>query len=126
MVHENQIGDSVIDCALRVHKNLGPGLLESAYQACLSFELEQAGLEVIREAALPVVYKDVHLQCGYRIDLWVNRKVILEIKSLDALNDVHLAQVFTYLRLTENRLGYLLNFHVAKLKYGIRRVVNGL
>jgi len=126
MTHENQIGDSIIECALNVHKILGPGLLESTYQACLAFELEQAGLEVIREAALPVVYKNVHLQCGYRIDLWINRKVILEIKSLDALHDVHLAQVLTYLRLTENKLGYLLNFHVAKIKHGIRRVVNGL
>jgi GxxExxY protein len=126
MIHENKIGDTVIECALNVHKMLGPGLLESTYQACLAHELGQAGLEVIREAALPVVYKDVHLQCGYRIDLWVNRKVILEIKAVDMLNDVHLAQVLTYLRLTENKLGYLLNFHVAKLKHGIRRVVNGL
>lgn len=125
-MHENRIGDIVIQSALSVHNLLGPGLLESTYQACLDYELKQAGLDVIREASLPVVYKDVHLPCGYRIDLWVNRKVVIEIKAVDALNDVHLAQVLTYLKLTENKLGYLLNFNVTLLKHGIRRVVNGL
>ena len=76
MIHENKIGDIIIQCAIHVHKILGPGLLESTYQACLAYELEQSVLEVIKEAALPVVYKDVHLQCGYRVDLWINRKVI--------------------------------------------------
>ncbi len=123
---ENELGNLILDCAFEVHRKLGPGLLESTYQACLAYELEQSVLEVIKEAALPVVYKDVHLQCGYRVDLWINRRVIIEIKAVDALNDVHLAQVLTYLKLSENKLGYLLNFNVPQLKQGIRRVVNGL
>jgi GxxExxY protein len=125
-MNENELGNLILDCAFEVHRRLGPGLLESTYQACLEHELGLAGLEVFREAALPVIYKDVKLTCGYRIDLWVNRRVVIEIKSVDALNDVHLAQVLTYLKLTENKLGYLLNFNVTLLKKGIRRVVNGL
>ncbi|MCC5915679.1 MAG: GxxExxY protein [Balneolaceae bacterium] len=125
-MHENRIGDLILDCAFEVHRKLGPGLLESTYQACLAHEIEGSGLEVIREAGLPVIYKDVHLQCGYRLDLWVNRKVVVEIKVVDALNDTHLAQVLTYLKLSDNKLGYLLNFNVCKMKHGIRRVVNGL
>lgn len=125
-MNENRLGDLILDCAFEVHRKLGPGLLESTYQACLAHEIERTGLEVIREAGLPVVYKDVHLQCGYRLDLWVNRKVVIEIKVVEALNDIHLAQVLTYLKLSDNRLGYLLNFNVCKMKQGIRRVVNGL
>ncbi len=123
---ENQIGTEIVNCALAVHKNLGPELLESTYQACLAHELHLAGLDVSEEHPLPVVYKDVKLECGYRLDLWVERKVIIEIKSVDALNDVHLAQILTYLKLTDNRLGYLINFNVSKIKHGIKRVVNGL
>lgn len=125
-MNENKLGDLILDCAFEVHRKLGPGLLESTYQACLAYEIERAGLEVIREAGLPAVYKDVQLPCGYRVDLWVNRKVVIEIKVVDALNDVHLAQVLTYLKLSDNKLGYLLNFNVCKLKQGIRRVVNRL
>jgi GxxExxY protein len=123
---ENEIGTEIINSAISVHKNLGPGLLESTYQACLEYELNKAGFFVKKETALPVIYQDVKLDCGYRIDLWINNKVIIEIKSVDSLNDIHLAQILTYLKLTDNRLGYLINFNVSKIKYGIRRVVNNL
>jgi len=123
---ENEIGKEIVNCALTVHKSLGPGLLESTYQACLAYELQKTGLNVQAERALPVIYDDVKLNCGYRIDLWVNAKVIVEIKAVDALNDIHLAQILTYLKLTDNRLGFLINFNVARIKNGIRRVVNKL
>jgi len=123
---ENEIGREIVNSALCVHKYLGPGLLESTYQACLEYELCKSGFFVSKQSALPVIYQDVKLDCGYRIDLWVNHKVIIEIKSVDSLNDVHLAQILTYLKLTDNRLGYLINFNVAKVKHGIRRVVNNL
>ena len=123
---ENDIGREIVNSALTVHKNLGPGLLESTYQACLAHELFEAGLSVQKEAALPVIYKDVKLECGYRLDLWVNNKVVIEIKVVDALNDIHLAQILTYLKLTDNRLGFLINFNVSRIKHGIRRVVNNL
>lgn len=125
-MHENEIGKFVVDCALTVHKNLRPGLLESTYQACLAHELKKEGLFVDKETALPVFYKDVMLECGYRIDLWIERKVILEIKSVDALNDIYMAQILTYLKLSNNKLGFLFNFYVAKSEHGIRRVVNNL
>lgn len=126
MMTENEIGKEIVNCALTVHKNLGPGLLESTYQACLAYELQKTGLNVQTERALPVIYDNVKLNCGYRIDLWVNAKVIVEIKAVDALNDIHLAQILTYLKLTDNRLGFLINFNVARIKDGIRRVVNNL
>jgi len=125
-MHENEIGKIIIHSALIVHKKMGAGLLESTYQACLAYELNKAGLVVENEVALPVIYEDVLLECGYRIDLWIERKIILEIKSVEALNDVHMAQILTYLKLSNNKLGYLLNFNVAKMKHGIRRVVNNL
>lgn len=125
-MHENEIAKSVVQCALDVHRALGPGLLESTYQACLAYELNKADLSVKTESAVPVIYKEVKLECGYSIDIWIERKVILEIKSVAALNDVHLAQILTYLKLTGNRLGFLLNFTVSRIKYGIRRVVNNL
>jgi GxxExxY protein len=123
---ENEIGRKVVNCAFNVHKSLGPGLLESTYQACLDYELNKVGLCVRKELALPVVYQNIKLDCGYRIDFLINEKVIIEIKSVDALNDVHLAQIFTYLKLTENHLGFLINFNVSKIKNGIQRVVNNL
>lgn len=123
---ENEIGREIVNCAFNVHKNLGPGLLESTYQACLAYELHVAGLSVKKETPLPVIYQDVKLECGYRIDLWVNHKVIIEIKAVDALNDIHLAQILTYLKLTDNHLGFLINFNVHRIKNGIRRVVNNL
>ncbi len=123
---ENQIGKIIVDCALRVHKELGPGLLESTYEECLLFEIIESGLGVKQQRALPVIYKDVKLECGYRIDLLVENKVIIEIKSVEALNDIHLAQILTYLKLSDCRLGYLINFNVKLIKNGIKRVVNKL
>jgi len=123
---ENEIGKIVVDCSLKVHKELGPGLLESTYEACLLYELNQAGLKVESQKALPVVYHEVKLECGYRVDLIIENKVIVEIKSVDSLNDVHLAQILTYLKLSGCKLGYLINFNVKLIKEGIRRVVNQL
>lgn len=123
---ENEISKIVVDSALKVHRNLGPGLLESTYQACLLYELKKENIFVESEVALPVVYEEVKLECGYRIDLWLERKVIIEIKSVEELNNVHMAQILTYLKLSENRLGFLINFNVSLIKNGIRRVVNNL
>ncbi|MBI5463713.1 MAG: GxxExxY protein [Ignavibacteriales bacterium] len=123
---ENEIGKIVVDCAFKVHQAIGPGLLESTYEACLVYELIQAGLKAETQKALPVVYKEVRLDCGYRIDVLVENLVIIEIKSVEALNDVHMAQILTYLKLSGCRLGYLINFNVKLIKDGIRRVVNKL
>jgi GxxExxY protein len=125
-VKENEISNVVIGCALRVHSSLGPGLLESSYTASLHYELVNAGLFVEVQKPLPLIYESVKLECGYRIDLMVERRVILEIKAVEALNDLHLAQVLTYLKLSGCRLGLLMNFNVLHLKEGIRRVVNRL
>ena len=123
---ENEIGQIVVDCALKVHRELGPGLLESTYEACLAFELQEAGLNIKVQKPLPVVYREVKLDCGYRIDLLVENKVVIETKAVEALNDVHLAQILTYLKLSGCKLGFLINFNVSLIKNGIRRVVNGL
>ncbi len=111
---------------MRVHKELGPGLLESTNESCLSYELRDAGLNVEVQKGLPVVYRNTKLECGYRIDLMIEEKVRVEIKSVEALNDVHLAQILTYLKLLGCTLGYLINFNVKRVKDGIRRVVNKL
>ncbi len=121
---ENEISKKIIGCAIEVHKHLGPGLLESAYQECLYFELKLAGLRVQKEKPMPIVYKEVKLDHGYRIDLLIEEKVVIEIKTIDAFNDVHIAQVLTYLRLGSYKLGLLLNFQVTILKTGIKRVIN--
>lgn len=121
----NELTRKIIGCAIEVHRALGPGLLESAYQECLFFELKQAGLIVEKEKSLPLIYKDVKLECGYRIDLLVENQIILELKAVEALNDVHMAQILTYLKLQELRYGLLINFNVARLKDGIKRVANG-
>ncbi|MDZ7808416.1 MAG: GxxExxY protein [Gracilimonas sp.] len=123
---ENEISKIVLDSAIQVHRALGPGLLESAYQKCLAYELEQQGLLVETERGLPLVYKEVAMEVGYRVDIFVNHKVVVEIKSVDALNDIHLAQVLTYLKLSESKLGLLINFNNNLLKNGFRRVVNNL
>ncbi len=123
---ENQVGDIIVKSALEVHRNLGPGLLESTYESCLMYELINEGLKVENQKALPVIYKEVKLDCGYRIDLLVENKVVIEIKSVEALNDVHMAQILTYLKLSGCKLGYLINFNVKLVKNGIRRVVNNL
>ena len=125
-MRENELSNIVIGAAIKIHKGLGPGLLESAYQACLHYELVQEGLNVQREKALPLVYEQVRLDCGYRVDLMVENKLIIEIKSVEALNDIHMAQILTYLKLTECKLGLLINFNSVLLKNGIKRVANRL
>lgn len=113
----------VLDCAFTVHSGLGPGLLESSYVECLAFEIEQSGLKVEKQKPLPLIYKSVKLEAGYRIDLLIENCIVIEVKSIDCLADVHLAQILTYLKLSGCRLGLLVNFNVEHLKEGIRRVV---
>ncbi|MCO6496264.1 MAG: GxxExxY protein [Chitinophagaceae bacterium] len=125
-MHENLISEAIIGCAIEVHKNLGPGLLESAYQECLAYELSLQGFLVNKEVPRPIVYKEVKLDHGYRIDLLVNNQVVIEIKSVEAITDVHEAQLLTYLKLGNYKLGLILNFHTVVLKNGIRRMVNNL
>lgn len=123
-MNENDLSKIIIGCAIEVHKQLGPGLLESAYQECMYYELRQAGLKVQKEKPMPIVYKEVKLDHGYRIDLLVEEKVVIEIKTVEALNEVHLAQVLTYLKLGNYKLGLLLNFQTKMLKNGIKRIIN--
>jgi len=123
---EDEIANKVIGIAIEVHKSLGPGLLESAYKECLLYKIKQAGIVAEKEKPIPLIFEEVRLDCGYRIDILVENKVVIEVKSVDALNDVHLAQTLTYLKLGNFKLGLLMNFNVLALKTGIRRVVNGL
>lgn len=125
-MNENEISKIVIGRAIEVHKALGPGLLESAYQTCLYHELIEAGFYVEKEKPMPIIYKDIHLDHGYRIDLLVDNKVVIEIKTVDMLLDVHTAQVLTYLKLGNYKLGLLMNFNVSMLINGIKRYVNKL
>ena len=119
-----KIFKKILDCSFKVHTALGPGLLESAYEECLFYELKQSGLSVQKQKALPLVYQEVKLDAGYRIDLLVENKVIIEIKSVETLADIHLAQILTYLKLSKCKLGLLVNFNVKHLKNGIKRVIN--
>ena len=118
-----KIFKTVLDCSFKIHTALGPGLLESAYEECLCYEIRKKGLKVEKQKALPLVYEDVKLDAGYRIDLLVENKIVVEIKSVDALADIHLAQILTYLKLSNNKLGLLVNFNVKSLKDGIKRVI---
>jgi len=122
----NQITEQIIGAAIEVHRALGPGLLESAYEACLAFELVQRGLKVERQKPLPLVYKQVELDCGYRLDLFVEESVIVEVKAVDQSAPIHQAQLLSYLKLSDCKVGLLINFNVKLLKNGIRRVVNNL
>ena len=122
---ENEISKKIIGAAIEVHKQLGPGLLESSYEACLAYELREQGLSVQTQVALPVVYKEVKLNAGYRIDVLVENKVIIEIKAVDAFADIHTAQLLTYLKLKELKLGLLINFNSVKVVDGIKRIING-
>lgn len=122
---ENDIAKIVFDCALKVHKSLGPGLLESAYEECLYYELIKKGVKVEKQKALPLIYEEVKMDVGYRIDLIVENKFIIEVKSVENLNDVHLAQLLTYLKLSDCKLGMLINFNVTLIKNGIKRIING-
>ena len=117
----NQITEKIIGCAIEVHKNLGPGLLESAYVECLLFELRNTGLKAERQIAVPVVYKDIKLGCGYRIDILVEQTVVIELKTVDEINPVHEAQILTYMKFATKRIGLLINFNVTLLKNGIKR-----
>lgn len=123
---ENELSNKIIGLAIEVHHGLGPGLLESAYKESLYYMLIKDGLKVEKEKPMPLIYSEVKLDCGYRIDLLVENKVVIEIKSVEALNDVHLAQTLTYIKLGGFKLGLLINFNVYMLKDGIRRVVNNL
>jgi GxxExxY protein len=123
---ENELAGHNIGHAIHVHRQLGPGLLESAYKECLFYLLKKSNLIVEKEKPMPLVFEEVKLDAGYRIDLLVESKVVIEIKSVDALNDVHLAQTLTYMKLNDYKLGLLINFNVARLKDGLRRVVNNL
>ena len=121
----NKITEATIGAAIQVHRTLGPGLLESAYVACLAYELEKRGLKVEQEKAVPLVYEQVKLECGYRMDMLVEHSVIVEVKSIDALAPIHEAQVMSYMRLSGCKLALLINFNVTVLKDGIRRFING-
>jgi GxxExxY protein len=117
----NEITQKIIGCAIEVHKNLGPGLLESAYEECLSYELIKKGLDIKRQKPTPVVYKEIKLECGYRIDILVENVVVVELKVVDEFNTVHEAQILTYMKFANKTLGLLINFNVTALKYGIKR-----
>ncbi len=125
MLTENQISNKVIGLAIDAHTALGPGLLESAYKECMYYKIVQAGLISEKEKSMPLIFEEVKLECGYRMDLLVENKVVIEIKSVEALNDVHLVQTLTYMKLGKYKLGLLMNFNVARFKNGIRRVING-
>jgi GxxExxY protein len=120
----NLLTEKIIGCAIEVHKAIGPGLLESAYEECLCYELSQSGLTFQRQVDLPVVYKEVKLDCGYRMDLLVENAVIVEIKAVEAIISIHEAQLLSYLRMFDKRVGLILNFHSSVMKYGVKRIVN--
>ena len=124
-LHLNELSGKLIGLAIEVHNALGPGLLESSYKECLYYKIGKSGLYVEKEKPMPLVFENVKLECGYRIDLLIENKIVIEIKSVDALNDIHLAQTLTYLKLGNYKLGLLMNFNVVKLKDGIKRVING-
>jgi GxxExxY protein len=117
----NEITQKIIGCAIQVHKSLGPGLLESAYEECLSYELINNGLNIKRQQPTPVVYKEIKLECGYRIDILVENSVVIELKVVDEFNPVHEAQILTYMKFSKKSLGLLINFNVTTLKDGIKR-----
>ncbi len=122
----NEISKTIIDSAFQVHKALGPGLLESAYEACLCYELKKRGFTVESQKVLPIIYDGQQIDVGYRLDLLVQDQVIVELKSVEHINEVHKAQILSYLKLGNKKLGLLINFNVAKIKDGITRIVNGL
>ena len=123
---ENELSRIILDAAFRVHSAIGPGLLESAYEACLAYEIRSAGLKVQTQVPLPLLYRDVKLEVGYRLDLLVEELVVVEVKAVDALAPIHHAQLLSYLKLCGKKLGLLINFHEVSLRHGIKRVVNNL
>ena len=120
---DNKLTERVIGCAIKVHSELGPGLLESAYEECLYYELDRSKIHVEKQKPMPLVYYDIKLDCGYRVDLLIENKLIVEIKAVAALTDVHIAQTLTYMKLSGCKLGLLLNFNVTKLVNGIKRLI---
>lgn len=122
---ENEIAKLVFECGLQVHKRLGPGLLESSYEECLFYELSKYDVRVEKQKPLPLIYENVKLEVGYRVDLMIENKLIVEVKSVEAINDVHLAQILTYLKLSGCKLGLLINFNTTLFKIGVKRVING-
>jgi GxxExxY protein len=122
---ENELSKIVVNAAFKIHVALGPGLLESAYEACLLYELKELGLNVRSQVILPIIYQGIYLDINYRIDILLEDRLIIEIKSVKELHDVHFSQVLTYLKLSNHKLGLLINFNVAKIKDGIKRVING-
>ncbi len=125
-MNENELSYLVIGLALELHKNVGPGLLESAYENALAFDLRKSGLDVKQQVPMPFVYKDIKMEVGYRIDLIVENKLLIEIKSVEGLAPVHFSQLLTYLRLSDKKLGLLINFNSKRLRDGIHRIVNNL
>ena len=123
-MHENEISKIIFDLGLKIHKNIGPGLLESAYEECLFYEISKTGLFVEKQKPMPLIYEEVKLDIGYRMDILVEKSVVIEVKSCEALNDVHLAQVLTYLKLSGCRLGLLINFNTNFFNNGYRRILN--
>lgn len=119
----NKITETIIGCAIEVHKQLGPGLLESTYEACLYYEMIKAGLNVQRQLPMPLIYKEIHLEQGYRIDLLVENCVVIEVKMTEGISDVHVAQTLTYLKLSGAKIGLIINFNVLKLIDGIKRLI---
>jgi len=122
---ENELAKLVFECGLQVHKTLGPGLLESSYEECRFYELKKYDVWVEKQKPLPLIYEEVKLEVGYRVDIIVENKLIVEIKSVEAINDVHLAQVLTYLKLSNCKLGLLINFNTNLFKNGVKRIING-
>lgn len=125
-MNENESSKEVFNAGLKVHRSPGPGLLESAYEECLAYELAKTDLRVERQKSLPLVYNEIKLEAGYRMDFLIENSLVVEIKSVEALNDLHVAQILTYLRLSKCKLGLLMNFNTVLFKDGVRRVVNGL
>ncbi len=125
-MEQNEITDAIIGAAIEVHRELGPGLLESTYEACLAYELSQRGLEVVRQFYLPLRYKGLQLDAGYKVDLMVERRVIVELKAVEQLDPIHEAQLLSYLRLSGCHVGLLINFNVRALRNGIKRMVHKL
>ena len=123
---ENELASIVFNAGLKVHKTLGPGLLEGAYEECLYYELQKSGMLIEKQKALPLIYEEIKLDTGYRMDLLIENKLVVEIKAVDALNELHWAQVLTYLKLSGCKLGLLMNFNTVLFKEGVRRVVNKL
>ncbi|MBL7882374.1 MAG: GxxExxY protein [Chryseobacterium gambrini] len=124
-MNENEVSKVIFDAGLKVHRQLGAGLLESAYEECLYYELQKSGLLIEKQKPMPLIYDDIKLDIGYRIDLLVERKVVVEIKSVESLNEIHTAQVLTYLKLSNCKLGLLINFNSVLFKNGVKRLING-